>query len=51
MGRGKKKGLQRSTRKLGGDEYFECGDAFTGIYPSQNFSDCILCICGVHRVQ
>lgn len=40
-GRGNKKGLQRVTRNLRMID-IEYGDAFTAIYTSQNFSNCIL---------
>lgn len=40
---GQEEGITKEHKAtFGGDEYFECGDAFTGIVTSQSFSDCIL---------
>lgn len=51
-GEGQGEGVTKEQKEtFGGDEYFECGDAFTSTHPSQNFSNCVLCICGVYHVS
>lgn len=42
-GEGQEKGITKEHKEtLGGDGYFESGDAFMSIYTSQNFSRCVL---------